>query len=162
MFFRDKNNDINIKSAYLHLMSDAIVSFGLVVGGILIFFTNYYWIDSLLSIVISIVILYSIWKLLKVSLRLSLDGVPENISIADIKTTAIKIEGVKDMHHIHIWAISTTENALTAHLVLLQETTHEQEQKIKQELKHQLKHKNIHHVTVETERENELCETEDC
>lgn len=162
MFLRDKDKDMNIKSAYLHLMSDAVVSLGLVIGGIIIFYTHWFWIDSILSIVIAIVILLSTWRLLKGSLRLSLDGVPENIRIDDIKAVALKVNGVKELHHIHIWAISTTENALTAHLVLEQGITTEQEQKIKHELKHQLKHKKIHHVTLETERENEPCEAEDC
>jgi cobalt-zinc-cadmium efflux system protein len=162
MFLRDKDKDINIKSAYLHLMSDAFVSLGLVAGGIIIFFTRWFWMDSILSIVIAIVILISTWKLLRQSLRLTLDGVPDNIHFDDIKEVATKVEGVKDMHHIHIWAISTTENALTAHLVLKDGTTLEQEQKIKYQLKHQLEHKNIHHITLETERENELCEAEDC
>ena len=162
MFLRDKDKDMNIKSAYLHLMSDAVVSLGLVIGGIIIFYTHWFWVDSILSIVIAVVILLSTWRLLKGSLRLSLDGVPENIHIDDIKATALKVAGVKELHHIHIWAISTTENALTAHLVLKQRITTEQEQKIKHELKHQLEHKNIHHITLETERENEPCETEDC
>ena len=91
-----------------------------------------------------------------------MDAVPENISVADVKTTAMKLEGVKDLHHIHIWALSTTENALTAHLVLSSGITINEEQKIKHELKHLLEHKNIHHVTLETERENDNCETNAC
>jgi cobalt-zinc-cadmium efflux system protein len=162
MFLRNKEKDLNQKSAYLHLMSDAVVSLGLVIGGIIIFYTNWFWIDSVLSIVIAVVILLSTWRLLKDSLRLSLDGVPKNIQVDDIKATAIKVTGVIDLHHIHIWAISTTENALTAHLVLQQDTTTEQEQKIKHKLKHEFEHKNIHHITLETERENEDCETEVC
>ena len=162
LFFREKDKDMNIKSAYLHLMSDAIVSLGLVAGGIVIFYTNWFWIDSALSIVIAIVILFTTWGLLRSSLRLSLDGVPENIHVDDIKATAMKVKGVKDLHHIHIWAISTTENAMTAHLVLSKDTTTEQEQIIKQELKHEFVHKNINHITIETERENETCETEEC
>jgi len=162
MFFRDKDKDLNIKSAYYHLMSDALVSFGLVIGGIVMFYTQWFWIDSVLSMVVAVVILFSTWQLLKDSLRLSLDGVPENIHLDDIKTTALKIAGVKDIHHIHVWAISTTENGLTAHLVLQQEITIEQENKIKHELKHQFEHQNIHHITLETERENELCKAQTC
>jgi cobalt-zinc-cadmium efflux system protein len=162
MFLRDKDKDINIKSAYLHLMSDAVVSLGLVIGGIVMFYTHWFWIDSVLSIIVAVVILISTWRLLKDSLRLSLDGVPSNINMDEIKTAALKITGVKDLHHIHIWAISTTENALTAHLVLQQDISIEQEQKIKHELKHKLEHKNIHHITLETERENEHCKTKEC
>src|SRR3954451_22085481 len=158
LFLKDKDKDLNIKSAYLHLLSDAIVSIALVVGGIIIYYTNMFWIDSVLSIIIAIVIFLSTWSLLKNSLRLSLDAVPENINMKDIRATALKVSGVIDLHHIHIWAISTTENALTAHLVLSRNTTAEQEQKIKHELKHTLQHKNIHHITLETERDNEPCE----
>ncbi|MEO7766117.1 MAG: cation diffusion facilitator family transporter, partial [Ferruginibacter sp.] len=117
MFFKNKETDINVKSAYLHLIADALVSLGIVIGGIIIFYTNWYWLDPLISIVIAIFILISTWHLLTASLRLSLDGVPQNISIPEIRTAAIEIEGVVDFHHIHVWAISTTENALTAHLV---------------------------------------------
>ncbi|MGE5108542.1 MAG: cation diffusion facilitator family transporter [Sphingobacteriales bacterium] len=162
LFFRDKDRDINVKSAYLHLLSDAIVSLGLVIGGITIFYTNWFWLDSLLSVIIAAVILLSTWQLLINSLRLSLDGVPENIRIDDIKTIARKISGVKDLHHIHVWAISTTENALTAHLVLADDTTMEKEQEIKHALKHELEHQNIHHITLETERENQECTTNEC
>jgi cobalt-zinc-cadmium efflux system protein len=162
LFLRDKEKDMNIKSAYLHLMSDAVVSLGIVIGGIIIYYTQWYWIDSIISIVIAIVILISTWGLLKHSLRLSLDGVPENIHINELKNVVMKIEGVKDFHHIHVWAISTTENALTAHLVLQQDITIQEEQKIKHEIKHQLQHKNINHVTIETEWENEECETRTC
>jgi len=162
LFFRNKDSDLNIKGAYLHLMSDAVVSLGIVIGGIIIYYTHWYILDSIISITIAVVILLSTWRLMKESLRLSLDGIPENIKLQDIKDTALKVNGVKDLHHIHIWAISTTENALTAHLVLAENATMEDERKIKHVLKHQLEHKNIHHITLETERENQPCEAEDC
>lgn len=152
MFLRDKEKDINVKSAYLHLMSDAAVSVGLVIGGIIIYYTNWWWIDSLLSIVIAAVIILSTWNLLKVSLRLSLDGVPDDISIEDIKATALKVPGLVNIHHIHVWAISTTENALTAHIQISEEINYKEEEDIKSELRHQLLHKKIQHVTLETER----------
>jgi cobalt-zinc-cadmium efflux system protein len=161
-FLRDKDKDLNIKSAYLHLMADAVISLGLVVGGIIIYYTNWFWIDSLLSVIVAIVIMVSTWQLLKDSVRLSLDGVPHDIDLDQIKTIAMKVDGVKGFHHVHIWAISTTENALTAHLVLSQNVTHEQEQEIKHHLRHELEHKNIQHITLETERENESCEALAC
>ena len=162
LFFREKEKDINIKSAYLHLMSDAFVSAGIVLGGIIIFYTNWFWIDNILSIVIALIILLSTWKLLKESLRLSLDGVPENIRMDDIKAMALNVNGVMNIHHIHIWAISSTENAMTAHLVLTKNVAQDQEQKIKHILKHELEHRNIQHITLETEREDESCKTEAC
>lgn len=162
LFMRNKEKDMNIKSAYLHLMSDALVSLGIVIGGIIIIYTGWFWVDSLFSIVIAVVILFSTWGLLRDSLRLSLDGVPVDIELDEIKAAAMKVPGVKDFHHVHIWAISTTENALTAHLVLSPGTGAEEESKIKKVLKHELLHKNIQHITLETERVGEHCEAEVC
>lgn len=162
MFFKSKETDINVRSAYLHLMSDAVVSLGIVIAGIAIYYLKWFWLDPAISIVIAIIILVSTWHLLKDSLRLSLDGIPSDIEMDDVKTAAIKINGVKDIHHIHIWAMSTQENALTAHLVLSSDVNLQQEQKIKHDLKHLLQHKNIQHVTLETEREDDDCASEDC
>lgn len=162
IFRRDKDKDLNIKSAYLHLMADAAISLGLVIGGIIIYYTKWYWVDPALSIIVAVVILISTWHLLMDSLRLSLDGVPDGIDMNEVKKTAEKLNGVTNLHHIHIWAISTTENALTAHLVLKNKTSAEEEQRIKADLRHRLLHLNIHHVTLETEREFESCATENC
>ncbi len=160
MFFRDKESDINVKAAFLHLASDALVSLGLVVGGIIIYYTHLYWIDPLLSIVICGVIIASTWSLLKDSLRLSLDGVPDNVDIQKVKDKVLKIEGVKDFHHLHIWAISTTQNAMTGHLVVSNELSNTQVSKLKHNIKHELEHLNIQHSTLETE--TEICTEEVC
>lgn len=163
LFARHKETDLNVKSAYLHLLSDALFSFAIVLGGLLILYTGWFWIDSVLSIATALVILFSTWKLLKDSLRLSLDGVPADIDFTDIKAAATNLAGVAGLHHIHVWAISTTENALTAHLVLKKDVTIAQEQDIKHELRHALQHQNIHHITLETEREDCPCgDKEDC
>jgi cobalt-zinc-cadmium efflux system protein len=162
LFFREKDKDINIKSAYLHLLSDALVSAGIVVGGVIIFYTGWNWVDNALSIIIAVVILFSTWQLLRESLRLSLDGVPENIEIEKIRSAALRIDGIAGIHHIHIWAISSTENAMTAHLVLKGNVTHEREQTIKHNLRHDLEHNNIRHATLETEHENESCSADRC
>lgn len=153
LFMRNKEKDINIKSAYLHLLSDALVSFGIVIGGILIYYTNWFWIDSVLSIGIALVILLSTWGILKESLRLSLDGVPMDIDLEKIKELVLQQTKVKHIYHIHVWAISSAENAMTAHLVLNKTTSAVEEQQLKKELKQELLHWNIHHVTLETEKE---------
>jgi cobalt-zinc-cadmium efflux system protein len=162
LFLKNKEKDLNIKSAYMHMMADALVSAGIMVGGIIISYTHLYWIDPALSIVIVIVILIGTWSLLKDSLRLSLDGVPKDIKIGDIKNEAEKIEGIRDLHHIHVWAMSTTENAMTAHLVIDPNKDREQISTIKNNLKHKLQHMNIQHITLETEYSNELCKKTDC
>ncbi|WP_246113289.1 cation diffusion facilitator family transporter [Segetibacter aerophilus] len=162
LFFKNKENDLNIKSAYLHLMADAAVSAGIVVGGIVMMYTNWFWIDPVISIVIALVILGSTWKLLKDSLRLSLDGVPKNIDLEKIKTEALKIAGIKNIHHIHVWALSTSENAMTVHLVL--DTTIDKKgvKAVKDELKHRLLHMNIQHMTIETEFADDPCVVTNC
>jgi cobalt-zinc-cadmium efflux system protein len=162
LFFRSKESDLNIRSAWLHLLSDAIVSAGLVLGGILIIYTRMFWIDAALSLIIAVVILFSTWQLLRDSLRLSLDGVPEGIEIGKIREMICKMKGVIDFHHIHVWAISTTENALTAHLVVPPETALDTIEKMKHSIKHTLLHQNIQHATLEIEMENSPCDEPDC
>lgn len=151
LFFRDIDSDINIKAAFLHLASDALVSLGLVVGGIIIYYTHLYWIDAVLSIIICLVIIVSTWGLLTNSLRLSLDGVPHTINIQEVKEKVLQTEGVKDLKHIHIWAISTTQNAMTAHLVVLDTLSNIEVAALKHNIKHQLEHMNIQHATLETD-----------
>jgi cobalt-zinc-cadmium efflux system protein len=162
LFLREKDKDLNIKSAYLHLLSDAIVSLGIVIAGIIIYFTNYFWIDALVSIIIAIVILLSTWNLLSHSLRLSLDAVPENMNLAQVKEAAEKVSGVKNIHHIHLWAISTTRNALTAHIVVDDKKSLAEIEKIKHDVKHELAHINIQHATLEVEPSTIDTKSEDC
>jgi cobalt-zinc-cadmium efflux system protein len=162
LFFRAREKDLNIRSAFMHLLADALVSAGLVIGGIIIFYTHMYWIDPVLSIVIAVVIVFSTWRLLKDSLRLSLDGVPEAIDLHNVQAQIKKIPGVKDFHHVHIWALSTTENALTGHVVVSEETDMQAIEKLKHSIKHELLHLNIQHVTLEVEMEDSSCEEPDC
>lgn len=161
-FLNDKDKDLNIKSAYLHLMSDAAISAGLVVGGIIIYLTSLYWIDTLLSLFLAILIVINTWQLLSHSLRLSLDGVPVQINLDRIRAEALAVEGVAGIHHIHVWAISTNENALTAHVVLKSGALQVSEPEIKHRLRHAFEHENIHHITLETEYEGALCEEANC
>ena len=162
LFFRSKENDLNVRSAFLHLLSDAIVSAALVIGGFIIFYTNMFWIDAALSLLVALIILFSTWQLLRDSLRLSLDGVPAGIEISKVRDNIGKMKGVKDFHHIHIWAISTTENALTAHVVVDPKCTMEYVDQLKHNIKHQLLHLNIQHATIEVEMEDAPCDEPDC
>ncbi len=160
LFFRDKDKDLNIKGAYLHLAADALVSLGVVVTGVVIVFTNWYWLDSVISLAIMAVILYSTWSLLSDSLRLSLDAVPKNVNMERMKEEVMKVNGVKEIHHIHIWALSTTVNAMTAHLVIDETLTSAEEQQLKDRVKQDLVLLNIQHATLETERGSVGCEDE--
>ena len=161
LFVKDKESDLNVKGAYLHMAVDAFVSFGVVISGAIIYFTGLAWIDSAVSVIIGIVILTGTWNLLKDSLRLEMDGVPKDIDLKKIKTELLKTKGVVDIHHMHVWALSTTENALTAHLVVNPENMAMFDD-IKHDLKHRLEHLSISHSTFEPEFSDQKCAQPDC
>lgn len=119
MFMSGKDQDLNIKAAFLHMVADALVSLGVVLAGIAIITTNWLWFDSVISLIIVVVILVGTWKLLSQSLDLVLDAVPQGIDLLAVRTYLTELSGVVAVHDLHIWAMSTTESALTAHLVML-------------------------------------------
>ena len=162
LFFRNKEHDLNTKGAYLHLLTDALVSVGVVVAGLVIRYTNWYWLDGAMSIVILVVILIGTWSLLAASLRMSMDAVPASVEIDAIEKVIRKISGVESIHHLHIWAMSTTENALTTHVVLNEHLTFDEKMKLVQNIKHELQHNNIHHATIELESADIPCDDADC
>jgi cobalt-zinc-cadmium efflux system protein len=157
LFFREKDSDLNVKGAYLHLMADAAVSLGVVISGVLIYFFHLYWLDLAMSLVIVAVIFYSTWNLFRDSLSLTLDGVPKGIDLNNVISKIKEVEGVVDVHHLHVWAISTTQNALTAHVIIHPDNGMEQLNILKTKIKHGLEHANIHHATIEFETEDEEC-----
>ncbi len=161
LFVKDKDKDLNVKGAYLHMAVDAIVSLGVVVSGVIIYFTKWYWVDSVVSLIIAIVILKGTWSLLMDSLRLEMAGVPKAIEIENIKNELLKCKGVLDVHHMHVWALSTTDNAITAHVVIAPEFVSTFEN-IKKDLRHRLEHLNIQHSTLEPEFADEDCKQPDC
>lgn len=111
-----RRGDINIRGAFLHMLADTMVSAGVVLSGIAISLTGLYIIDPIVSLLIAAAILVSTWRLLSESLRLTLDGTPEGIDIAAMTQEMNALPAVADIHHMHVWAISTTENALTCHV----------------------------------------------
>lgn len=148
LFMKDKDKDLNVKGAYLHMAADALVSIGVVVSGIVIAHTGWYIIDPVIGLVIAIVIIVSTWGLLRDSLRLSLDGVPAGTDIGKVEEVIHTVEGVKRVHHLHIWAISTTETALTAHISI---DNIDDMERIKQEIKQELQKVGVQHATLEFE-----------
>ena len=155
LFMKDKEKDLNVKGAYLHMAADALVSVGVLVAGIIISRTGWYIIDPIIGLIVAVVILISTWNLLHDSLRLTLDGVPTSIDSQKVVEAIRALPGVDDVHHIHIWAISTTENALTAHIVLKQP---EGMQEVKHLIRHRLEDFGIGHATLEFEVPGEHCE----
>ncbi len=152
LFIKGQKEDINIKGAFLHMAADAAVSLGVVVAGLLITLTGYQWIDPVMSFIIIAVILWGTWKLFIDSVNLSLDAVPGGIDIEKVRKRLSEIEGVEDVHDLHIWAISTTTSALSAHLVIPENQTDEMIGKIQDILKKEF---NIAHTTIQIEKSKE-------
>ncbi|TAK37301.1 MAG: cation transporter [Saprospiraceae bacterium] len=155
LFFRkNQKGDLNIKAAYWHLMADALVSLGVVASGIIIQYTHWYALDGVTAIVIAVVVLFSTWNLFKDSAIAMLDGVPASIKADEIKAHLLEVEGVSDIHHIHIWGISTNETALTAHVIIEDVANMTL---IKESIKTELMEHGIGHSTLEFETEKEKC-----
>ena len=158
LFIRDKEKDLNVKGAYLHMAADTLVSVGVLISGIVIRHTGWYAIDPVVGIAIALVILFSTSKLLHDSLRLSLDGVPVGIDSERVRRSIMETDPrIEDVHHVHIWAISTTQNALTAHVVV---RSLDEAEGLKHEIKHRLEHEGIGHATLEFELCGEHCAKE--
>lgn len=154
LFIKD-GGDVNIRAAYLHLASDAAVSLGVVIAAFAYWWTKWLWIDPVVGILIAILILKSGWSLLLDSTRLILDGVPRNICYFAVKELLQKQSGVADVHELHIWALSTKENALSAHLYMPKNPLSDFERfQISQKL---LTEHNIQHVTIQVESNQDYC-----
>jgi cobalt-zinc-cadmium efflux system protein len=156
-----RRNELNNRAAFLHMAADAGVSAAVVLGGLLIELTGFYQIDPIISLLICGVIVVGSWRLLKNSMRLSLDGVPHNVDPDKIRKSALEVDGVRDIHHLHIWAMSTTRNALTAHLLIREGLSYDEVHRLKKNVKHAWQHLNIQHATIETETEHHD-DCEDC
>lgn len=118
LFVREKSRDINIKGAFLHMAADTLVSIGVVVSGIVIHFTGWYVIDPAIGIVIALIIAWSTKSLLVESTRMSIDAVPESVDMNGLEKALMTVDGVDSIHHLHVWPLSTTENAMTVHAVI--------------------------------------------
>lgn len=162
LFLEERDRDLNMKAAYLHMAADALVSLGVVVSGLLIMWMRWYWLDPAISFVIMIVILLSTWRLLKDSIRLSLDGVPREVDMEAVRQAARETPGILDVHHVHVWGMSTTQNALTAHLVVSSGLELAETEGIKDNLRKRLKKLHINHSTFELETEEEACREKNC
>lgn len=120
-FMKRRKSDVNVRGAFVHLMADAAVSGGVVVAGALMIFTHWTWLDAAVSLLVSLIILGSTWSLLRDSLNLALDAVPDGIDPDEVRKFLCDLDGVLEVHDLHIWGMSTTENALTAHLIARQD-----------------------------------------
>lgn len=116
LFMKDQHKDLNVKGAFLHMAADAMVSIGVVLAAIIMKFTHWFWLDPVFGLVIAAVILIGTWNLLWDAMKLSLDAVPECIDLQAVRSFIEGRDSVTNVHDLHIWALSTTENALTVHI----------------------------------------------
>jgi len=118
LLFASGKSDLNVKSAFLHMAADAVVTAGVVAAGIVIWLTHWEWLDPAVSLVVSVVIIVGTWGLLKSATGLALAAVPEGVDAAAVRSHLLALPGVTGLHDLHIWGMSTTETALTCHLVM--------------------------------------------
>jgi len=155
LFRAKRHDDLNAEGAFLHMMTDAAVSLGVVLGGAVVFFTGWTLVDPLVAIGVSLMVAFATYGLLKSALRLTLDGVPASVDREAIRGWLEKQTGVEAVHDLHIWALSTTKNALTVHLVMPQGNP---ENGFLPHLAEELEeHFNIHHATIQIEPSKTNC-----
>jgi len=159
LLMKGQKSDLNMRGAFLHMVADTLVSLGVVVSGIIIIFTGWVVVDPIISLVIAVVILVSTWELLSDSMRLILEGAPEGIDPKEVVDKIHEIDKVSDLHHVHIWALSTTENAMTAHVVV---DKLEDMNEVKCRIKRELSEMHIGHSTLEFETKDSPCEDITC
>ena len=159
LLMRGQKSDINVRGAFLHMVADTLVSVGVVISGVIIAWTGWNIVDPIVSLIIAFIILLSTWDLLTASLRLIVDGTPEGVEPDDIRQHMMETDHVADVHHLHIWAISTTDNALTAH-VAIDHLDHLET--VKTALKQLLREKGIGHSTLEFESPDCQCHEHCC
>jgi len=156
LFAAGRKGDINIRGAFLHMAADAAVSAGVVVAGAIISLTTWHWVDPTVSLAICIVIMWSTWSLLSDSIRMSLDAVPQGIDLSDVRSYLEQRPGVTELHDLHVWPMSTTETALTCHLVMPKGHPGDD---FLMDIAHELKHRfSIGHATIQIETsEDTIC-----
>ena len=159
LLMKHRKSDLNARGAFLHMAADTLVSVGVLISGVVISLTGWNFIDPVIGIVVAMVILAGTWDLLSESLRLSIDAVPEGIDPEEISAHVKEVPGVLDLHHLHIWPISTTETALTAHAVVAEGAVPEE---VVAAIKEELREHGISHATIETERPGHVCTNHDC
>lgn len=143
--------DLNVRSAYLHVLGDAVSSVGVICAAALIWFTGWNWLDPLMSVFIGILIVVSSWRVLKSSLHILIEGVPEHLSIEKISQSMTGVNGVKDVHDLHVWSICSGHIALSAHIVAADQSIADSETMMT-DIKARLSGFGIEHTTIQFER----------
>lgn len=155
LFMSGNKDDLNLRGAFLHMSADALVSLGVVIAGAVFIWTGWMWLDPAISLLIALVILLGTWDLLRHSLHLSLDGVPASVELNNVRSYLLALPGVSEVHDLHVWAMSTSEIAMTVHLVVRDghpgdDFLH----RVAEELRHDHA---IEHATIQIENSARIC-----
>jgi len=152
LLHRSKDKNLNIRSAYLHLLGDTFSSVAVIIGGILIYFFNWFWVDPLLTVIISLYILFETWKILRQTYDILMQGTPSGLDITSIAEDLEKLVEVHDIHHIHAWNLDDQSIHFECHVDLMENLNLEEVEKIRNKIKVILEEKyHIDHITIQFE-----------
>jgi cobalt-zinc-cadmium efflux system protein len=143
--------NVNVKSAVLHMLGDAAASAGVIVGGIIILFTHWYAIDPILSVLIAFLIAFGAWRIVKQTVGVLMEGTPADVEIINVVEAITSVPGIQHVHDLHVWTITSGRNALSCHVVVDGKLTVENTQNLLREAEHKLVHLGLGHVTIQTE-----------
>ncbi|MEQ6391147.1 cation diffusion facilitator family transporter [Bacillaceae bacterium S4-13-58] len=147
----DTKDNLNLRAAFLHVLGDMLGSVGAIIAALLIMFLGWGWADPLASVIVAILVLLSGWRVTKESIHVLMEGTPKNVNMEEVIEIIKSVPSVIGLHDLHIWSITSGQNALSCHVVLDQNVTIEEGQSILREIEHQLEHKKISHATIQLE-----------
>ena len=161
MFMAGRKGDLNVRATFLHMAADAVISAGVVIAGVVIAFTGWLWLDPVVSLVLVAVIVAGTWGLLRDSFNLALDAVPAGVDVAGVRDYLAHLPAIADVHHLHVWGLSTSDVALTAHVVLAGKST---DNSLLESINHDLSERfGIGHATIQFEAAGQPeCPSKDC
>lgn len=162
----DTEHNLNMRAAFLHVLSDLLGSVGAATAALLMIFFDWTWADTLASVLVAILILMSGWRVTKASIHVLMEGTPANVNVEDIINVIINLNGVNDIHDLHVWSVTSGQNMMTCHVVVDGDMTIEESETLIEKIEDKLKEQNIGHVTIQVEsgthchKDTILCQTE--
>lgn len=147
----DVEENLNMRGAYLHVISDMLGSIGAIIAALLIIFFGWGWADPLASVVVAALVLRSGYFVTKSGLHVLMEGTPENVDVDDVIQTILSTKGIHDVHDLHVWSITSGLNALSCHAIVDDQMTIAESDQLLRQIEHDLEHQNIHHMTIQLE-----------
>ncbi|MBO0995587.1 cation diffusion facilitator family transporter [Bacillus sp. SD088] len=149
----DTENNLNMRAAFLHVLGDLLGSVGAIIAALLMILFNWAWADTVASVLVAVLILVSGWRVTKASIHVLMEGTPANVNLDEVIKTMKNVEGVQNIHDLHVWSVTSGQNVLSCHIIVDGQMTIEESQQLLRTIEHDLEHKNIGHVTIQVETE---------